>query len=309
MNADVKEPAVALAQSILSDEAVRGVAKQTGLSFTSDQNELVEFRARLDMAQTSPGSLRVNYKDTDKKVSAAVANAVANTLVAWMPAPVAAAGTSALAGQGGPKAKHASEKSRRRHALHSRSTAQHDQTASGAADVSPSLNPVAGQIWERPFTLVRLAGDAGASQSESGFLWWPLVGILCGLLCLAGEFWPKESAAPLEPPVLKNRSRAEEAPEYAGSFIHMEDHWAQEVLKSLSHTDIAHEVEVVAAGDKLLAVDSRRQVDCFVPALLERAHEDEVQPSAYADYLRSRWSLLPGCDQDIHPIPGTHTKP
>ena len=90
MNANAKEPAVALAQSILSDEAVRGLAKQASVSFHSGKNEVVEFRSRLDMAQTSPGLLRVNYKDTDKKLSAAVANAVANTLVAWMPAPVVA---------------------------------------------------------------------------------------------------------------------------------------------------------------------------------------------------------------------------
>ena len=124
MNANEKEPAVALAQSILSDEAVRGLAKQAGVNFPSGKNEVMEFRSRLDVVQTSPGLLRVNYTDTDRKVSAAVANAVANTFVAWMPAPVVATGTSALARQGGPIAKHASAKSgRRRHPSHSRSPA------------------------------------------------------------------------------------------------------------------------------------------------------------------------------------------
>jgi hypothetical protein len=416
MNANEKEPAVALAQSILSDEVVTGLAKQAAVPFPSGKNEVVEFRSRLDMAQTSPGLLRVNYTDTDRKVSAAVANAVANTLVAWMPAPVVANGTSALAGQGGPKAKHASAKSRhRRHALHSRSPAlrelesqlaavdrkfaafngqaiapqkadaaappssmdnEHrrtlesqlsvaqkklddlrarytdeypdvettkediaeirqelaslrpvsneaerpasqskldadanetdqlrleraqlmqaivvekrreaalrDQTASGMAD--QSLNPVAGQIWQRPFTLVRLAGDAGASQSESDFSWfWPLAGILCGLLCLAGEFWPKESAAPLKPAVLDNKLRAENGSEYTGSFIHIEDHWTKEVLRSLSLTDLGQEVEVFAARHKPLALDGGQQVDCCVPGLQEQAHDDEVQPRGYAD--------------------------
>jgi hypothetical protein len=414
MNANEKKPAVALAQSILSDEAVRELAKQAGVSFPSGKNDVVEFRSRLDMAQTSPGLLRVNYTDNDRKVSVAVANAVANTLVAWMPAPVVATGTSALAGEDGPKAKHASAKSRHgRHPSHSRSPAlrelesqlaavdrkfaafnaqaiapqkadaaappsstdnEHrrtlesqlsvaqkklddlrarytdeypdvettkediaeirqelaslrpasteaeraashstldadanetdqlrleraqlmqaivvekrrdaalrDQTASGVADVSQSLIPVAGQIWERPFTLVQLAGDAGASQSESDFSWfWPLAGILCGLLCLAGEFWPKRSAAPLELPALNNKLRAEKASAYAGSFIHIDDHWAEEVLKSLSLTDIAHEAEVFAARHKPLAVDSRQEVDRCVPALQERAHDEEVQPA------------------------------
>ena len=86
MNAHAKGPAVALAQSILSDEAVRELAKQAGLSFSSNKSEVAEFRSRLDMAQTSARLLRVNYKDTDKKRSAAVANAVANMLVAWIPA-------------------------------------------------------------------------------------------------------------------------------------------------------------------------------------------------------------------------------
>src|ERR1700722_9160870 len=90
LNADPNEPGVSLAQSVLSDEVVMGLAKQAGVSFTSDKNEVEDFRSRLDMAQTSPGLLRVNFKDTDTRVSAAVANAVANTLVAWMPTPVAA---------------------------------------------------------------------------------------------------------------------------------------------------------------------------------------------------------------------------
>ena len=337
MNAEAKEPAVALAQSILSDEAVRGLAKQASVSFHSGKNEVVEFRSRLDMAQASPGLLHVNYKDTDKKLSAGVANAVANTLVAWMPAPAVATADSALARQGGPTAKHASAKSRhQRYSLHSRSpalrelenrlaavdrqfaalnaqaiasqqadaganetdqlrldrvqlmqaivvqkrrdAALRDQMASAVAD---SANPVAGQIWQRPFTLVRLAGDAGASQSESGLLWyWPLAVILCGLLYLAGTIWrswPIESAAPAEPPMLNNELPAEEASEYAGSFIQIEDHWTKEVLKSLALTDLGREVEVVAPHHKQLAANSPRQVDCWVPGLPERAHHDEVQ--------------------------------
>ena len=428
MTANAKEPAVALAQSVLSDEAVRGLAKQAGLSFTNGKNDVVEFRSRLDLAQTSPRLLRVNYKGTDKKVSAAVANAVANTLVAYMPEPVVATATSTLARLDGPLATHASAKSlHRRHPSHSRSPAlrelesqlaaadlklaaldaqatasqkadaaappssvenEHrrtlesqlsvtqkklddlrarytdeypdvettkediaeirqelaslrpvsneseraadqaklvadanepdqlrleraqlmqaivvenqreaalrDQTASGVADsalavqtvspslprqapVSQSLNPSAGQIWQRPFTLVRLAGGAGTSQSESGLLWyWPLAGVFCGLLYLAGAVWryrTMESAAPLE---LNNKLRAEKASEYAGSFIHIDDRWNKEVLKSLSLTDIGREHELSAARHKPLAVDSRQQVDCCVPGLQEQAHDDHV---------------------------------
>jgi hypothetical protein len=359
MNAHAKGPAVALAQSILSDEAVRELAKQAGVSFSSNKNEAAEFRSRLDMAQTSARLLRVNYKDTDKKLSAAVANAVANMLVAWIPTPVVPTATSAPSQPGARSAKPAVAKSgRQRHPLHAQShelrelekhlaaadrkriasdrqaiasekadvasppsstdteerrtlesqlsVAQkklddlralytdeypdvesakdditeirrklaslppvsneaeraasppkldadanetdqlrlerarlmqvilvekrreaglRDQTpssvgnsASAVQTVSPpltpqapirqSLDPVAGQTWQRPFTLVRLAGDAGAGRSKSGVLWyWPLAGILWGLLYSGVAMWryrPIERAAQLEPPVLND---------------------------------------------------------------------------------------------------------
>jgi hypothetical protein len=373
MNANAKGPAVALAQSILSDEAVRELAKQAGLSFSSNKSEVAEFRSRLDMAQTSARLLRVNYKDTDKKRSAAVANAVANTLVAWIPASVVPTATSVVptatsapSRPGAPSAKPAFAKpGRRRHSLHSQShelrelekqlaavdrkltaldgraiasqqadvaappsstdneqrrtlesqlsaaqkklddlrarytdeypdvestkdditeirqklaslppvsneaeraasppkpdadanetdqlrlerarlmeailvekrreAGRRDQAPSSMGDsalavqtISPSftrqvpirqsLNPVAGQIWQRPFRLVRLAGDAGSGQSESGLLWyWPLAGMLSGLLYSGVAMWryrPIERAAQLELPVL-NESRLSRGP-------------------------------------------------------------------------------------------------
>jgi hypothetical protein len=326
MNANAKEPAVALARSILSDEAVRELAKQAGLSFSSNKSEVAEFRSRLDMAQTSAKLLRVNYKDTDKKRSAAAANAVANLLVAWIPPSLVPTPASAPP----PSAQPAFPKSdRRRHSLHAQSrdlrelekqlaaverkltaanghaitsqqadvaapsstdneqrrtlesqlsaaqkkldnlltrytdeypdvestrddiseirqklaslpavsneaeraagppadanetdqlrqerahlmqailvekrreaerwgqTALAAQTVSlpvaGQAPIRQSLNPVAEQIWQRPFGLVRLAGDAGAGQSESGLLWYgPLAGILWGLLYSGVAMW------------------------------------------------------------------------------------------------------------------------
>jgi hypothetical protein len=372
MNANAKGPAVALAQSILSDEAVRELAKQAGVSFSSNKSEVAEFRSRLVLAQTSARLLRVNYKDTDKKRSAAVANAVANVLVAWTPASVVPtpasvvpAATSAPSRPGAPSAEPAFANSGRpRHSLHSQShelrelekqlvgvdrkltaldghavalqqadavaspsstddeqrrtlesqlgaaqkklddlrarytdeypdvestkdditelrqklaslppvsneaeraagppkpdadanetdqlrlerarlmkailvekrneAGRRDQTPSSMGDsalavqtVSPpltqapirqSLKPVAGQFWQRPFRLVRLAGDAGSGQTESGLLWyWPLAGILCGLLYSGVAMWrylPIERAAQLEQPVL-NESRLSRGP-------------------------------------------------------------------------------------------------
>jgi len=363
MNAHAKAPAVALAQSILSDGAVSVLTRQAGLSFGSNQNEAAEFRSRLDMAQTSARLLRVNYKDTDKKLSAAVANAVANMLVAWIPTDVAPTATSTPSQPAAPPAKPAFKKSdRHRHPLHSQShqlrelerqlaaadrkptTSDPQAMASQKTDVAPppsstdneerrtlesqmsvaqkklddlrarytdeypdventkddiaeirrklaslpapanlspvsneaeraaspprqkadanetdqlrverarlrqvilvekrreagprhqtpssvgnsagamqrvsppvtsqapirqSPDPIAGQTWQRPFTLVRLAGDAGAGQSKSGLLWyWPLAGTLMGLLYSGVAMWryrPMERAAQLGPPVL-----------------------------------------------------------------------------------------------------------
>ena len=423
MNASAKEPAVALAQSILSDEAVRELAKQAGLSFSSDKSEVAEFRSRLDMAQTSARLLRVNYKDTDKKRSAAVANAVANMLVAWIPGSVVPTATPAPSRPGAPSAKPAFAKSRRqRHPLHPQSHELHElgrqlaaidrnltaldgqAVASQQADVAPpsstddeqrrtlesqlsaaqkklddlrvrytdeypdvestrdniseirrklgSLPPVsneaeraasppkpdadanetdqpslerarlmqailvekrreaglrgqtpssvgnsalgvetvsppstvAGQIWQRPFTLVRLAGDAGAGQIESGLLWyWPLavMGTLCGLLYLGVAMWryrPIERAAQLGPPVLSNKLTAGKATEYAGSSIHNEDRWAKEVLESLSLTAIGREL----AGSYKPHAANQRQVDNCAPGLQGQAHHQDV-PAVIGD--------------------------
>jgi hypothetical protein len=81
-----KEPAVVLAQSILTDEAASGLAKRTG-----EGSKVAEFRSRLQMTQRGANLLELNYRDGDEEISAATANAVANLLVAWKPTPVFAA--------------------------------------------------------------------------------------------------------------------------------------------------------------------------------------------------------------------------
>jgi len=85
---DANEPAVALAQSILSDDVVKAVSKQAGVSFSAANNDVSEFRSHLELTQISPKTLRVSYHDADQKKSAAAANTVAIILVAWTPFPV-----------------------------------------------------------------------------------------------------------------------------------------------------------------------------------------------------------------------------
>jgi hypothetical protein len=348
MTANAKEPAVAFAQSILNDEAVRELARQAGLPFAGSQTNVVEFRSRLDMAQTSIKLLRVNYKDTDKKLSATVANAVANMLVAWMPSPVRQAPPLATPALAKPVRQRRSLESRssalsnlesqltvadrKLAALYARAialqkaeaaarpsspynehlrkldadeiarlrlertrlmqaivaekrrgaAAPRRHTASDVRDSALAVQTVPGQIWERPFTLVQLAGNAGASQSESGLLWyWPLAGILCGLLYLGAvilRYRPIESAEPLEPPLLNDNLSTEKATEHAGSPMQTEDRWANEVLRSLSLTGLGREDETSAPRHKpVAAVDSQRQVDSHVP---EATGTDPLRRSA-----------------------------
>jgi hypothetical protein len=356
MTPDAKEPAVAFASSILSDEAVRELARQAGVPFGGGETNVVEFRSRLVMAQTSARLLRVNYKDTDKKLSAAVANAVANMLVAWMPSSVR---------QGAPSANPALAKSgRQKRPLDSRSpplsklesqltvadrkiaalyaqaialqkadagappsTTENkhqrkvdadeiaqlrlERTRLVGAIVAEKQREAAGPIWQRPFTLVQLAGDAGASQSESGLLgYWPLAAILCGFLYLGLVIWqyqPIESAAALESPLLYDELSTEKTTEHFGSGIQTEapwtrteapwaqtqdswsqtdDSWTNEVLKTLSLTQLGREDEMFAAHHKpAAALFSQRQVDSRMP---DATGTDLITRSAGGHPLRYR---------------------
>jgi hypothetical protein len=118
MSAHEKEPAVALAQSILSDEAVKGLEKQVSVN-----SDAVKFRSRLELKQPSDKLLYVNYHDADKKLSAASANAVANLLVGWRASPfVAPAMPAPAAPQSAPLTTHAiAQPYRHRQPLHPRS--------------------------------------------------------------------------------------------------------------------------------------------------------------------------------------------
>ena len=126
MSAHEKEPAVALAQSILSDETVKELATQAGV-----KSDAVKFRSRLEMMQPSDKLLYVNYRDADKKLSAAAANAVANLLVGWRTSPfVAPAMPAPAAPQSASFTTHAiAQPHRHRRPLHARSDVLRDLEA------------------------------------------------------------------------------------------------------------------------------------------------------------------------------------
>jgi len=111
---DAKEPAVALAQSILSDDVVKAISKQAGVSFSAAKNDVTEFRSHLEITQPSAKTLRVSYHDADQKKSATAVNTVAIILAAWTPFPVVEPPPAALTNQAAPPVSPP-ELGRRRH--------------------------------------------------------------------------------------------------------------------------------------------------------------------------------------------------
>ncbi len=88
--AQAAQPAVALAQSILTDPVVATLSKPAFLSSSEMNNRIGEFRSRLALSEPSRKTLRVQFTDDDPARSAATANAVAETLAAWTRASAAA---------------------------------------------------------------------------------------------------------------------------------------------------------------------------------------------------------------------------
>ncbi|MGC2301573.1 MAG: hypothetical protein WA476_22390 [Acidobacteriaceae bacterium] len=89
--AQAGQPAVALAQSILTDPAVATLSKQAYLASSDMNSRIGEFRSRLALSQPSQKVLDVQFTDADPAKSAATANAIANALAAWTPASATAA--------------------------------------------------------------------------------------------------------------------------------------------------------------------------------------------------------------------------
>ena len=88
------QPAVALAQSMLSEPVVLKLLSKAGASPSDAAVGIGEFRSRLELDEPAIRTLRVLYHDPDARRSRAVANAVAVTIAGWTPsfsAPMASA--------------------------------------------------------------------------------------------------------------------------------------------------------------------------------------------------------------------------
>jgi hypothetical protein len=84
--AHATEPALTVAQSILTETTVLDLLRQVGAKSSNPTVSIGEFRSRLDLQQPSDGMLRVFYHDTDPRTARKVANAVASAIVDWNPA-------------------------------------------------------------------------------------------------------------------------------------------------------------------------------------------------------------------------------
>ena len=88
------QPAVAVAQSMLSESVVLKLLSKAGASPSDPAFSIGEFRSRLELDEPAIRTLRVLYHDPDARRSRAVANAVAVAIAGWTPsfsAPIASA--------------------------------------------------------------------------------------------------------------------------------------------------------------------------------------------------------------------------
>jgi hypothetical protein len=84
------EPAVAFAQSVLTDQRIADLSKSAYLSTSEMMSRVGEFRSRLALTESKPPSgtvLEVQFRDPDATKAVETANMVAQALTKWVPSP------------------------------------------------------------------------------------------------------------------------------------------------------------------------------------------------------------------------------
>jgi hypothetical protein len=174
------KPALALADSILNDQAIAGLAKQPSGATNTAANPIGEFRSNLELTQPSPTLLRVRFLGNDADRSAASANAVALTLTQWTPSQPDATAPAADAQPASPSDPPAQPATPATQAAtppdppaQSASAApmtgqSHPPSASSPPDhtISDLLGEISAQLAATDRQLDRLAGEAGSSRSN-----------------------------------------------------------------------------------------------------------------------------------------------
>lgn len=88
--ASTPHPAIVLANLMLNDQTVAGLAKQAHIQSSTPAGQIAEFRADLQLTETSAQQLEVRFQSAEVSQSIAVANDIAHALAAWTPAAAAA---------------------------------------------------------------------------------------------------------------------------------------------------------------------------------------------------------------------------
>lgn len=84
-------PAVAMADSFLTDRALEGFIGEGDLKASTSAGKIGEFRSRLRLSEPSPKTLGIRFISADPDESIAVANSIAHAIAAWNPSAVSPA--------------------------------------------------------------------------------------------------------------------------------------------------------------------------------------------------------------------------
>ena len=173
-----RQPAVAVAQSMLSDAVLAGLSKQAYLASSSMAGRVGEFRSRLQLTQASPSMLRVGFQDADPGKAAVTANTVAKALAAGSPpgdgaAPAdtgaVAAGTAAppAAPQPAASAKPAAPAQAPAAPANTQPKAEAPPEAQPSHALSDELGAVAGQLSATGRKLDGIESERGSRNEEA----------------------------------------------------------------------------------------------------------------------------------------------
>lgn len=154
--ASTAEPAVAMADSILSDPVIARLAQSASLPSSASPARIGEFRSRLELRQSSARLLQVRFLDASPEDAERTTNAVAGALVAGT-SPGAGAPAPGVAAASAPPAATPTS------SAPSPATPPHIATPPAA----PAKTPVADSSSEANGTLARALGQLQAELSST----------------------------------------------------------------------------------------------------------------------------------------------
>lgn len=164
-----RKPAIALADSILNDQAIAGLAKQSRPSSSANASGIGEFRSGLELSQPSSTVLMVQFLAGDSDRSASNANAVAQTLAAWNPSHAVTPAAAANPQPVNPPPQPATPLETPAHGAPAESQSHQSPPASAPVlplhSLSNSLGEIGAKLSATDQDLDRLAGEPDTGRS------------------------------------------------------------------------------------------------------------------------------------------------